>query len=102
VVAIGGEAVAIGHYLAYWFPSLPVWVSAVTAGGAIFYVNSRSVANFGTAEYWLSFIKVTAVVAFILFGLAAIFGVGRPATGFSNYLIAGDRFRMDSAVSGWR
>lgn len=92
VVAIGGEAVAIGHYLAYWFPSLPVWVSAVTAGGAIFYVNSRSVANFGTAEYWLSFIKVTAVVAFILFGLAAIFGVGRPATGFSNYLIAGGPF----------
>jgi L-asparagine transporter-like permease len=92
VVAIGGEAVAIGHYLTYWFPALPVWVSALTAGGAIFYVNSRSVANFGTAEYWLSIIKVTAVIAFVLFGLAAIFGVGTPATGFSNYRVEGGPF----------
>jgi len=92
VVAIGGESVAIGQYLTYWFPALPVWSSALLAGGAIFYVNSRSVANFGTAEYWLSLIKVTAVIVFILVGLAAIFGIGTPAKGFSNYTVDGGPF----------
>ena len=92
VVAIGGEAVAIGQYLTYWFPALPIWTSALVAGGTIFYVNSRSVANFGTAEYWLSMIKVTAVIAFILFGIAAIVGIGTPATGFSNYTVDGGPF----------
>jgi L-asparagine transporter-like permease len=92
VVAIGGEAIAIGQYLTFWFPALPVWSSALIAGGAIFYVNSRSVANFGTAEYWFSTIKVTAIIAFILFGIAAIAGVGTPATGFSNYTVDGGPF----------
>jgi AAT family amino acid transporter len=92
VVAIGGESVAIGQYLTFWFPALPVWSSALIAGGTIFYVNSRSVANFGTAEYWLSMIKVTAVIAFILFGVAAIVGIGAPATGFSNYTADGGPF----------
>jgi L-asparagine transporter-like permease len=87
VVAIGGEAIAIGQYLTFWFPQLPVWVSALVAGGLIFYVNSRSVSNFGTAEYWLSTIKVTAILIFILFGIAAITGIGQPAVGFSNYFV---------------
>jgi amino acid transporter, AAT family len=92
VVAIGGEAIAIGQYLTFWFPNLPVWSSALAAGAAIFYVNSRSVANFGTAEYWLSTIKVTAVIAFILFGIAAITGIGTPALGFANYAVDGGPF----------
>jgi len=92
VVAIGGEAIAIGQYLTFWFPNLPVWSSALAAGAAIFYVNSRSVANFGTAEYWLSMVKVTAVIAFILFGLAAITGIGSPAIGFTNYSVDGGPF----------
>jgi amino acid transporter, AAT family len=92
VVAIGGEAIAIGQYLTFWWPHLPVWTSALVAGGAIFYVNSRSVANFGTAEYWFSTIKVTAILVFILFGIAAITGIGTPATGFSNYTVDGGPF----------
>ncbi|MEJ1964702.1 MAG: amino acid permease [Gammaproteobacteria bacterium] len=92
VIAIGGEAIAIGQYLTFWFPALPVWSSALVAGGAIFYVNSRSVASFGTAEYWFSMVKVIAVMAFVLFGLATIFGVGTTATGFSNYRADGGPF----------
>ena len=62
MVAIGGEAVAIGHYVQYWAPGMPVWASALVTGAGIFYVNSRSVANFGSIEYWLSTIKVTAII----------------------------------------
>lgn len=92
VVAIGGEAVAIGHYVQFWAQGVPIWVSVLLAGGAIFYINSRSVANFGSAEYWLSTIKVTAIVMFILFGFANIFGIGTDATGFANYFVDGGPF----------
>ena len=92
VVAIGGEAIAIGTYMTFWLPALPVWMSALVAGLLIFAVNSRSVANFGTVEYWLSTIKVSAICAFILFGLANIFGVGAPATGVTNYFANGGPF----------
>jgi len=85
VVAIGGEAVAIGHYCNFWFPGLPIWISALAAGAFIFFINARSVTNFGSVEYWLSTIKVTAIVVFILFGAANIFGIGVNAVGFANY-----------------
>ena len=91
VVAIGGEAIAIGTYMTFWLPALPVWMSALVAGLLIFAINSRSVTNF---ERWstLSTIKVSAICAFILFGLANIFGVGAPATGLTNYLADGGPF----------
>jgi L-asparagine transporter-like permease len=92
VVAIGGEAVAIGHYVQFWAPGMPVWFSALLAGGGIYYINSRSVANFGSAEYWLSTIKVTAIIVFILFGIANIFGLGTTPTGFANYFVEGGPF----------
>jgi amino acid transporter, AAT family len=92
VVAIGGEAVAIGHYMNFWFPDFPVWATALGSGLTIFVINSRAVGNFGTVEYWLSTIKVTAIIAFILFGFATIFGIGTPAVGFDNYLADGGPF----------
>jgi L-asparagine transporter-like permease len=92
VVAIGGEAIAIGHYVQFWEPGMPVWFSALVAGAGIFYVNSRSVASFGSIEYWLSTVKVTAIIVFILFGLANIFGLGTAATGIANYTTDGGPF----------
>jgi L-asparagine transporter-like permease len=84
VVAVGGEAVAVGVYMTFWFPHVPVWIWSVGFALVLLFVNSRSVKNFGTFEYWFALIKVTAIVAFIILGLAAIFGLGRPAVGFHN------------------
>jgi AAT family amino acid transporter len=84
VVAIGGEAVAAGTYMGFWFPGVPVWVWSLGFSGAIVYLNSRSVKNFGTVEYWFALIKVTAIIGFIILGGAALFGVAQPAVGFHN------------------
>ncbi len=84
VIAVGGEAVAVGVYMTFWFPNVPVWLWSVGFSLVLLFVNSRSVKNFGTFEYWFSLIKVTAIIAFIILGLAAIFGLGRPAVGFHN------------------
>ncbi|WP_293905207.1 amino acid permease [Phenylobacterium sp.] len=84
VIAVGGEAVAAGTYMTFWFPGAPVWIWSLGFAVILLYVNARSVGNFGTFEYWFSFIKVTAIVGFIILGGAAILGVGQPAVGFHN------------------
>ena len=84
VIAIGGEAVAAGLYMGFWFPGVPVWMWSIGFCLVLLYFNSRSVGNFGTVEFWFSLIKVTAIVLFIILGAASIFGVGMPATGFNN------------------
>jgi len=84
VLAVGGEAVAVGVYMQFWFPGSPVWLWSVGFAAALLLVNSRSVKNFGTFEYWFALIKVVAIIAFIVLGLAAILGVGRPAVGLHN------------------
>jgi L-asparagine transporter-like permease len=73
VIAIGGEAVAAGIYMTFWFPDTPVWLWALGFAAVLIGVNSRSVKNFGTVEYWFAFIKVAAIVLFIVLGLIEIF-----------------------------
>jgi L-asparagine transporter-like permease len=84
VIAIGGEAVAAGLYMTFWFPGVPVWLWALGFCIVLLYVNSRSVGNFGTIESWFALIKVAAIVLFIVLGAAAIFGLGQRALGFHN------------------
>ncbi|HEY2400797.1 MAG TPA: amino acid permease [Steroidobacteraceae bacterium] len=84
VIAIGGEAVAAGLYMTFWFPDVPVWMWSLGFSVLLLYFNSRSVNNFGTIEFWFSTIKVTAIVLFIILGAATIFGLGLPGTGFHN------------------
>lgn len=84
VIAIGGEAVAAGIYMTFWFPDVPVWVWSVGFAVILLYVNARSVGNFGTFEYWFAMIKVTAIVLFIILGAVHILGLGVPAVGFHN------------------
>ena len=84
VIAVGGEAVAVGVYMTFWFPGMPVWIWSIGFAAALLYVNSRSVKNFGRFEYWFALIKVTAIVAFIILGLSRIFGLGQAPVGFHN------------------
>ena len=67
VVAVGGEAIAVGIYMGFWFPGIPVWWWSLAFGAVLVYVNCRSVTNFGSFEYWFALIKVVAIIAFIVF-----------------------------------
>jgi L-asparagine transporter-like permease len=84
VIATGFEAVAAGIYMTFWFPEAPVWLWSLGFAAIVVYVNSRSVHSFGSAEYWFAFIKVTAIVLFIVLGGAHVFGIGSPAVGLHN------------------
>ena len=93
MVATGFEAVAAGIYMTYWFPGAPVWLWAIGFAMIVIYVNCRSVANFGTVEYWFAFIKVTAIVLFIILGTAQILGLGAKPVGLHNlYQLPGGFF----------
>jgi AAT family amino acid transporter len=84
IVAIGGEAVAAGLYMTYWFPGSPVWAWSVGFAVSLVVINSRSVSNFGSFEYWFALIKVVAIVIFIVLGCVHIFGWGVEPVGFHN------------------
>ncbi|MFC7455700.1 amino acid permease [Brachybacterium sp. GCM10030267] len=78
VSVTGAELVACAAYLAYWVPAIPVWAGILLFAAVIIAINLASVGSFGTVEFFLSSIKVIAVVVFILVGLILVF-VGMPS-----------------------
>ena len=84
VLLVGSEAVAIGIYMTWWFPGAPVWIWAVGCAVSLMWVNTRAVHNFGSVEYWLTTIKVSAIVIFIIVGLSRVFGLGYEPVGLHN------------------
>jgi L-asparagine transporter-like permease len=70
--------------MTYWFPGSPVWIWSLGFAIALIYVNSRSVTNFGTFEYWFALIKVVAIIIFIILGITHIFGLVGEPVGFHN------------------
>lgn len=90
-IAIGGEMVAAGIYVQFWWPELPLWAPVLLFSLVVLAVNSIAVKAFGETEYWLAMIKVSAICVFILLGLVLIvFGLpGRPATGAENLYAEG-------------
>jgi amino acid transporter, AAT family len=87
IIAIGAEITAVAIYFKFWFPSIPQWAWVVAVSIGLVALNTLQVSRFGEFEYWFALVKVLAIVAFILVGLALIFGLGpRPAIGLSNLL----------------
>ncbi|ESK40524.1 hypothetical protein P256_00977 [Acinetobacter nectaris CIP 110549] len=66
------ELTAIAKYVHYWWPHIPAWVSTLFFFAIITTVNTLNVKFYGESEFWLSIIKVVAVVAMILFGIYLI------------------------------
>lgn len=90
-IAIGGEVIAAGIYVQFWWPQIPLWLPVVVFAFVLVVINSLTVRSFGGAEYAFSTIKITAIIVFILLGAALIlFGLPQhPATGFSNLVSHG-------------
>jgi len=76
ILAIGAEVTAIAIYAAFWFPTVPQWVWVTTVSAVLVVVNTAKVSRFGEFEYWFSLVKVSAILAFIVVGLALVAGVG--------------------------
>jgi amino acid transporter, AAT family len=99
ILAIGAEVTAVAIYFAYWFPGVPPWLWVAVMAAALIAINTAQVRVFGEVEYGFALIKVSAILAFILVGLALITGIGPwPAIGVRNLTAGPGRF----LPNGWR
>jgi len=89
MVVVGSEVVAAAIYCKFWFPGTPPWIWIGLFSLVILYVNTTSIGNLGTFEYWLSMIKVVTIVAFLILGTALLTGIGFPRLGFANFTAHG-------------
>lgn len=62
------ELTAIGVYIQFWWPEIPLWVSSLFFFVVVNALNLASVKIYGEAEFWFSIVKVIAIVAMIIFG----------------------------------
>jgi AAT family amino acid transporter len=72
VVTGMAEVTAAATYLAYWWPAVPQWLAALGFLTALLLANLISVRLFGEVEFWLSMIKVTAILGMILIGIGVL------------------------------
>jgi amino acid transporter, AAT family len=93
IVAIGAEVTAVAIYFQYWFPNAPQWFWVALVSTGIVGINAAQVGNFGEFEYWFALIKMVAIIAFIVVGIALLLGLtGRPALGLHNLTAYGGFF----------
>lgn len=87
------ELTAVAKYINYWWPHIPAWASVLTFFVIITLVNLGNVKFYGESEFWLSIVKVTAVVAMIVFGVYLLVTAGPDSTAsFSNLWTHGGFF----------
>ncbi|MCX5466592.1 amino acid permease [Acinetobacter nematophilus] len=63
------ELTAVGKYINYWWPEIPNWISVLFFFVLITLINLGNVKFYGESEFWLSIVKVTAIIAMIVFGI---------------------------------
>lgn len=78
VVVVAIEAIAGAVIVAAWLP-LPVWLIGMVLLAAMTGVNLLSTRAYGEFEFWLSLMKVAAILAFIVIAGLWAFGVTAPS-----------------------
>ncbi|KJZ36203.1 amino acid permease [Pseudomonas fluorescens] len=90
MVIVGmADVTAFGIYMGFWFPEVSRWIWVLGIVSVVGGLNLCNVKVFGEMEFWLSLIKVAAIVAMILGGFGImLFGIstapGAQATDISN------------------
>ncbi|KXO86461.1 proline-specific permease [Acinetobacter venetianus] len=72
IVALA-DVTAFGIYMGFWYPDVPRWIWILSLIMFLGAINLIHVKVFGELEFWLSIVKVTAIVAMILGGLGLMF-----------------------------
>lgn len=74
-IAMGSEFTAAGLIMKRWFPRIPVWWWSLLFIVVILLSNIFTVRAFAESEFWFAMVKVVAIVAFIVLGASAMFGI---------------------------
>jgi histidine transporter len=101
IVVCLADVTAFGIYMGFWFPDVPRWIWVLSIIFFIGALNLCTVKVFGEMEFWLSIIKVGAIVAMILAGFGIMlfgFGLAEGGTGMQNLWAHGGF--MPNGISG--
>ncbi|NKX50238.1 amino acid permease, partial [Arthrobacter deserti] len=72
------DDIAISGYANKLVPDIPLWIPGLATVAILLLLNLPTVKAFGETEFWFALIKIIAIVALIVTGLAMIF------TGFTS------------------
>lgn len=90
------DITAFASYMGFWYPHVSPWIWTLGITLIISGINLCAVKVYGELEFWLSVVKVLAIIAMIVGGLTIIlFGFGtttEQATGISNLWSHGGLF----------
>ncbi|MGH8431813.1 MAG: amino acid permease, partial [Solimonas sp.] len=89
IIVCLADVTAFGVYMGFWFPEVPRWIWVLAI---VFFIGALNLCNvkvFGELEFWLSLLKVGAIVAMIAAGFGImLYGFGSAeggaATGIHN------------------
>ncbi len=101
-ITIAAEITAASLIMQFWFPETDTIIWCTIFFAVIFVLNLFAVHIYGETEYWLSFIKVAAVIIFIIVGGLSILGLignHHQAVGFQNWHISDGPFH--NGLSGF-
>ncbi|GHB69710.1 amino acid transporter [Streptomyces xanthochromogenes] len=75
VVVLAVEATGAAKIANGWAPGVPQWAWVLIFMVVFTGANLAAVKNFGEFEFWFAALKIFAIVAFLVLGLLAVFGV---------------------------
>jgi lysine-specific permease len=71
-ITVAFELVAVQFIMKFWFPDIPGFYWSAIFLAIIFAINALTVKGFGESEFLFSLVKVIAIIAFIIIGIAMI------------------------------
>src|SRR3546814_15796609 len=77
VMVLGAEITGASAIVSGWAPGLPQWVVALVVVSLFAVINLWGVRQFGEFEFWFAFIKVAAILAFLVIGRSEERRVGK-------------------------
>ncbi|MCX4832571.1 amino acid permease [Streptomyces sp. NBC_00006] len=75
VVVLAVEATGAAQIANGWAPGVPQWAWVLLFMVVFTVANLTAVKNFGEFEFWFAALKVFAIIAFLVLGALAIFGI---------------------------
>lgn len=75
VMVLGAEITGAAQIVEGWLPGVPQWTVALVFVVVFAVINLWGVRQFGEFEFWFAFIKVAAIIAFLVLGVLLALGL---------------------------